>query len=68
MAFACANLVEAPLYLMDEPFANIDEESTEYFIEQIKRLSNEGKAICIIDHQLELLGVGQSVYLLEDGG
>ena len=59
VAFACASLVEAPLYLMDEPFANIDEKSIPYFIEQIKRLSNEGKAICIIDHR-----VGQSVVSL----
>lgn len=68
VAFACANLVEAPLYLMDEPFANIDEESTEYFIEQIKRLSNEGKAICIIDHRLDFWEWVNRWYLLEDGG
>ena len=68
VAFACASLVEAPLYLMDEPFANIDEKSIPYFIEQIKRLSNEGKAICIIDHRLDFWEWVNRWYLLEDGG
>lgn len=68
VAFACANLVDAPLYIMDEPFANIDEESIPYFIEQIKLLSEEGKAICIIDHRLEYWDWIDCWYLLEDSG
>ena len=68
VAFACANLVDAPLYIMDEPFANIDEESIPYFIEQIKLLSEEGKAICIIDHRLEYWDWINCWYLLEDSG
>ncbi len=47
MAFACANLVDAPLYIMDEPFANIDERAF-CFMEQIKLPSEEGKAIYIV--------------------
>ena len=68
VAFACANLVDAPLYIMDEPFANIDEESIPYFIEQIKLLSEEGKAICIIDHRLEYWNWIDCWYLLDDSG
>lgn len=68
VAFACANLIDAPLYIMDEPFANIDEESIPYFIEQIKLLSEEGKAICIIDHRLEYWDWIDCWYLLEDSG
>ena len=66
VAFACANLVDAPLYIMDEPFANIDEESIPYFMEQIKLLSEEGKAICIIDHRLEYWDWIDRWYLLDD--
>lgn len=68
VAFACANLVDAPLYIMDEPFANIDEESIPYFMEQIKLLSEEGKAICIIDHRLEYWDWINRWYLLDDSG
>ena len=68
VAFACANLVDAPLYIMDEPFANIDEESIPYFMEQIKLLSEEGKAICIIDHRLEYWNWIDRWYLLDDSG
>ena len=68
VAFACANLVDAPLYIMDEPFANIDEESISYFMEQIKLLGEEGKAICIIDHRLEYWDWINRWYLLDDYG
>ena len=68
VAFACANLVDAPLYIMDEPFANIDEESISYFMEQIKLLGEEGKAICIIDHRLEYWEWIERWYLLDDYG
>lgn len=68
VAFACANLVDAPLYIMDEPFANIDEESIPYFMEQIKLLGEEGKAICIIDHRLEYWDWIDCWYLLDDYG
>ena len=68
VAFECANLVDAPLYIMDEPFANIDEESIPYFMEQIKLLSEEGKAICIIDHRLEYWDWINRWYLLDDSG
>ena len=68
VAFACANLVDAPLYIMDEPFANIDEESIPYFMEQIKLLGEEGKAICIIDHRLEYWDWINRWYLLDDYG
>ena len=68
VAFACANLVDAPLYIMDEPFANIDEESISYFMEQIKLLGEEGKAICIIDHRLEYWEWIDRWYLLDDYG
>lgn len=68
VAFACANLVDAPLYIMDEPFANINEESISYFMEQIKLLGEEGKAICIIDHRLEYWEWIDRWYLLDDYG
>ena len=48
--------------------ANIDEESIPYFMEQIKLLGEEGKAICIIDHRLEYWDWINRWYLLDDYG
>ena len=50
VAFACANLVDAPLYIMDEPFANIDEEGIPYFMEQIKFIEHLYISSYIIRH------------------
>lgn len=68
VAFACASLVEAPLYLLDEPFANIDEESIPYFIERIKRWARKGKAVCVIDHRLDFWDWVDRWYLLDERG
>lgn len=68
VAFACADLVDAPLYLLDEPFANIDEAGIPCFMEQIKRWAGQGKAICIIDHRLEFWNQADRWYLLDEGG
>lgn len=53
-AFACASLVKTPLLLMDEPFANLDEETIPYFQQHIQQLLQEGYAILVIDHRTDL--------------
>lgn len=52
-AFVCANLSDLPLYIMDEPFANMDEQTIEDYVSYIKVLSEQGKAVIIIDHHVD---------------
>lgn len=52
-AFICADLVDAPLYVMDEPFANVDEETALDYIKYMKELLKKGKSIIVIDHQVK---------------
>lgn len=68
VAFACASLIEAPLYVMDEPFANIDEASIPYFIGKIKELKNAGKGILIIDHRIDFWTWLDTWYIFDEFG
>lgn len=52
-AFVCADLVDVPLYIMDEPFANVDEATMQDYIRYMKELTDKGKAIIIIDHHIK---------------
>lgn len=52
-AFVCANLVDAPLYILDEPFANLDDETSRIYVDYIKKLLQRGKAMVVIDHRLD---------------
>ncbi|MER2063028.1 MAG: ABC transporter ATP-binding protein [Alkalibacterium sp.] len=52
-AFVCADLVDVPLYIMDEPFANVDEETLQDYIGYMKASVKKGKSILIIDHHVD---------------
>ena len=52
-AFVCADLVDVPLYIMDEPFANVDEETMQDYIGYMKESVEKGKSILIIDHHVD---------------
>lgn len=52
-AFICADLVDVPLFIMDEPFANVDEATMQDYIRYMKDLTAKGKAIIIIDHHIK---------------
>ncbi|OJF94661.1 ABC transporter ATP-binding protein [Alkalibacterium sp. 20] len=52
-AFICADLVDVPLYIMDEPFANVDEETMQDYIRYMKELVRKGKSVVIIDHHVD---------------
>ncbi|MCC5894056.1 MAG: ABC transporter ATP-binding protein [Alkalibacterium sp.] len=51
-AFVCADLVDVPLYIMDEPFANVDEETILDYMGYMKAIVAKGKSIIIIDHHV----------------
>lgn len=52
-AFVCADLVDAPLYILDEPFANLDEDTSQVYMEYLKDLLQRGKAMVVIDHRVD---------------
>lgn len=52
-AFICASLTDVPLFIMDEPFANMDDDTIETYMRYIKELTASGKAVLIIDHHVK---------------
>lgn len=66
-AFVCANLSDLPLFIMDEPFANMDEQTIEDYIWYIRELSSQGKAIIIIDHHVDRWNWVDRWLLMDEG-
>ncbi|TVP90459.1 ABC transporter ATP-binding protein [Alkalibacterium sp.] len=52
-AFVCASLSDVPLFIMDEPFANMDEDTMQTYISYMKELTASGKAVLIVDHHVK---------------
>ncbi|EXJ23857.1 Duplicated ATPase component YkoD of energizing module of thiamin-regulated ECF transporter for HydroxyMethylPyrimidine [Alkalibacterium sp. AK22] len=52
-AFVCASLTDVPLFIMDEPFANMDEDTIETYTDYMNELTASGKAVLIIDHHVK---------------
>lgn len=50
VAIALANAVDAPILLLDEPFAAQDVASTERIIESLKSAASAGKTIILVAH------------------
>ena len=44
---------QADIYLMDEPFAGVDASTEKAIIDILKKLSNEGKTIIVVHHDLQ---------------
>ena len=55
VAIASAKALEPEIYVMDEPSANLDMESTYCFSEVIEELKRRGKTIIIAEHRLYYL-------------
>ncbi len=68
VAIASAHAIEPVIYVMDEPSANLDIESTLNLADEIKRLKKLGKTILIAEHRLFYLkDVADSIIYLKDG-
>ena len=63
VAIALALAVDAPVLLLDEPFAAQDGESRDRIIELLKRLAKSGKTIILVAHmpKSELLWCDQII-------
>ena len=61
-------LVDADLYLFDEPFTGLDKESVHNLIEILKNYKTQGKSICLSTHNPEYIqSVTDRWFRLSDG-
>lgn len=68
VAIASAQALEPAIYIMDEPSANLDIESTKVFAQMIKKLKDLGKTIIIAEHRLYYLhGLANRYLYIENG-
>ena len=55
VAVASASAMEPPVYVLDEPSANLDMDATEELAESLNRLKKNGSTIVIAEHRLYYL-------------
>lgn len=68
VAFCAIDMIDSQLYVLDEPFANIDDDSTSELQKIIRKRLNEGSSYLIIDHRLELWDFVDRVVILGSDG
>ncbi|MGN0661557.1 MAG: ABC transporter ATP-binding protein/permease [Faecalibacterium sp.] len=66
LALARALLHDSPIYLFDEAASNIDVESENDIMEQIRRLAKE-KTVILISHRLANAAAADTIYVLDEG-
>ncbi|MEO6887133.1 MAG: ABC transporter ATP-binding protein [Jatrophihabitantaceae bacterium] len=68
LEIARALAIEPTLLLLDEPSSGLDEAETEQFGELLKSLAGEGRAILMVEHDMDLvMGVCDYIHVLEFG-
>lgn len=68
VAFASAYMNDAPIVVLDEPTANLDEQAIMRIREIVLKMKAQGKTILIAEHRLSWLkGIVDTVYLVEEG-
>jgi branched-chain amino acid transport system permease protein len=68
LALARVLATEADVLLLDEPASGIDMEWIERMLEAIVRVRDEGKCVCIVEHNLHVVErVTDSIYFMEAG-
>lgn len=66
-AIARALVTDPPILLCDEPTASIDSHSSEKVMNELKYLSEEGKAVVIVTHDTRLEKYADRIIYLSDG-
>lgn len=68
-ALACLVAIDPKWLLLDEPFANIDDDSARAIASAIGRLHREkGVGVLAVDHRLDnWIGIADSICVMEDG-
>jgi branched-chain amino acid transport system ATP-binding protein len=65
---ARALAIDPRLLLLDEPSSGLDENETNQFGELLRELASEGRAVLLVEHDMELvMSVCQCVHVLEFG-
>ena len=60
--------IEPVLLLLDEPSSGLDEAETEEFGKLLRRLTGEGRAVLMVEHDMDLvMGVCDHIHVLEFG-
>ena len=68
VAIASAEAIEPEIYVMDEPSANLDTDSTERLGNTIRKLKEKGKTILIAEHRLYyLMPIADRFLYIKDG-
>ncbi|SKB80369.1 energy-coupling factor transport system ATP-binding protein [Lachnospiraceae bacterium] len=66
---ACLFLMKSRCILLDEPFANIDEDAAWEMVDMIKKMHDTGTSFLVIDHRLEYwIPVADEIIVLGKGG
>ena len=64
---ARALITDPPIIIADEPTGNLDYESGRYLVTLLRDLSDNGRAIIMVTHDLEHLGLAKRAVRLRDG-
>jgi len=67
VAIARALINDPLIILADEPAGNLDEGNTNKLLEVFLGLKNEGKAVILVTHSLDIAKTGTDVYNLREG-
>lgn len=68
VAIASAKAIDPPVYVMDEPSANLDMKATVGLADLIQKLKSQGKTILIAEHRLYYLqNIADRIIYLQDG-
>lgn len=68
VAIASAKAIDPPIYVMDEPSANLDMKATVGLADLIQKLKVQGKTILIAEHRLYYLqNIADRIIYLQDG-
>lgn len=68
LELARALAIDPKLLLLDEPSSGLDEDETDEFGELLRRLAAEGRAVLMVEHDMELvMGVCDHIHVLDFG-
>lgn len=68
VAIASAKAIDPPVYVMDEPSANLDMKATVGLGDLVRKLKSQGKTILIAEHRLYYLQhIADRIIYLQDG-
>ncbi|WP_289139886.1 ABC transporter ATP-binding protein [uncultured Brevibacillus sp.] len=68
VAIAATQLIEPPIFVMDEPSANLDLSSTQILHDELVALKRQGKTIVVVEHRLYyLMDIVDRIIYMENG-